>query len=87
MIEKLHTIRTEDEQIWIDFDGEVPRVGDTVNVALMAQDYELPSDLASQEWTVYKVQWFLCSWRKEPHPSFNRETTTVSQARVFIRAT
>lgn len=85
MIEKPHAIITEDEGIWIDFEGEVPRVGDQINVSLMAREYEIPLELSSQEWVVYKVSWFICSWRKEPFPSPNQDTTTISQARVFIK--
>lgn len=85
MIEKRHAIRTEDESVWIDFDGEVPRVGDSVSLGCIGEEYELSKETAGRNWIVYKVLWFLCSWRKEPHPSPNLETLIISQARVFIK--
>ena len=83
MIKKRHTIRTEDESVWIDFDGNVPRVGDNVSLALIGKEYE--TEILNKKWVVFKVDWFFCQWRIEPHPSPNHDTLMISQARVFIK--
>ena len=85
MINKRHVLRTEDESIWIDFDGEVPRVGDKINLKLINKEYEIKKEHVNKEWIVFKVDWFFSAWRVEPHPSTNYETLMISQARVFIK--
>lgn len=82
---KLHAIRNDDESIWINFSGDIPRVGDEINVSLLVKELEIDDDLAKKKWIVYKVLWFVGSWRIEPHPSPNMETTIMSEARVYIK--
>ena len=82
---KLHAIRTDDQSVWIDFNGDVPRVGETINIELMGKYHEISEDLLKKEWVVYKVEWFLANWRVEAFPSTNLATMIMSQARVFIK--
>ena len=85
MIEKRHAIRTEDESIWIDFEGDIPRVGDSISLKLVGKGYEIGKENIDKKWVVFKVLWLFCDWRKESFPSENMETIMISQARVFIK--
>jgi hypothetical protein len=73
MIKHPHAIHNDDESIWIDFDGPIPRVGEIINI-----------DGTDIEYKVIEVRWFITPWRIEPFPSPNTETKNISQARVKI---
>lgn len=85
MIENPHAIRNEDESVWIDFEGRIPRVGDEVSISHMKTRNELSDELANKKWLVYKVLWFISNWRIKPYPDPDDRTQTISQARVYIK--
>ena len=84
MIRHMHAITTKEELFWIDFSGEIPRVGDDISIAIVGKDYEIKKEYLEEQWTVEKVLWFFSKWRDEPFPSENLNTTMHSQARVYV---
>ena len=63
-----HVILTEDEQLWVNFYGPVPRVGEWVYVE-------------RQLWKVVSVTWFVEMWLVEPRAP---KEMPLSQARVVV---
>lgn len=73
---KLHAIRTEDESVWIDFNGEVPRVGDVIDLGAISSDHEISDELKSKRWIAYEVRWFFLDWRTSSHPWLGLDAVT-----------
>lgn len=89
---KVHAVFDKDENFWIDFKGEVPRVGDTIT--LFSDQAEKENEETGEvtklptKYIVEKVKWFFTGWKinhLQDSLDIGNNSITLSGARVLVK--